>query len=81
MELTMAADPATLPKYDDWQAQKLAQALKLADMTPSGVQCPKSVSELLMVPGTEASAQLAGLVLATIEVVCPDDGFKGVLYL
>ena len=75
------ADPADLPLLDDWNNQKLAAAMKVADGQPSGVRCPKSNTELLEIPGTETTALLPGLVLSTIEVVCPDDGFKGVKYL
>lgn len=75
------ADPATLPVLDDWNATQLAKAKVLLDHKPSGVQCPKSVTELLDVPGTESAAQVGELLLTLVQVVCPECGFTGERYL
>ena len=75
------ADPATLPPLKEWNEQKLASAIKLSDHPPSGVQCPKSVSELLDVPGTDSVAAIGEVLMSSIAVICPDCGFKGERYL
>jgi hypothetical protein len=75
------ADPATLPSLADWNDAKLANAVKLSAYTPSGIKCPLSDSELLDIPGTTSQAKIGELVLFTIQVICPDDGFKGERFL
>ena len=71
------ADPKDPPLLNDWNSLKVAQAVKISDHTPSGVQCPQSVTELLEVAGTQASAKVGGVLITTVLVVCPDCGFKG----
>ena len=71
------ADPKDLPLLADWNSLKLGEAVKLADHTPSGVQGPQSISELLEVPGTQSTAKVGEALVTTILVVCPDCGFKG----
>jgi len=75
------ADPKDLPTLKAWQDAKLASAVKLSDHPPNGIQCPISVSELRDIPGTESKAEIGELVMFSIQVICPDCGFKGERYL
>ena len=79
----MAADPTLLPTLDEWNATKLAEAFAGAGYTPSGVKCPLGTvaHELFDVTGSETKSDSAGVVLGSVKVICPSDGFKGERYL